>query len=86
MHPMAPDAVADHVRDQHRGPDHLLGRPLHLPNADHSCRKTGIPTEQVSRAGTTDRRLCVLILLAGNYHISSLKSRLSKTSLLLENF
>ena len=84
---MAPDAVVDHVRDQHRGPDHLLGRPLHLPDADHPSRKTRVPAEQVSRAGTSDRRICVLILLAGNnilYFISlSWKSSQQKSKQLI---
>jgi len=75
LHPMAPDAVADHVRHQYRGPDHLLSCPLHLPDADHPCRKARVPAEQVSRAGTIDSLLRVFILLAGNNNNKTRHSR-----------
>ena len=85
LHTMASDAMADHVRDQYCCPDHLLGRPLHLPDADHPSRTTRVSTEQVSRTGTTDCRFCVLILLAGNDYVYFISLHKSEKSFLVLN-
>ena len=66
MHSMAVDALADHVRDQHRYPDRGLGRPLHLPDAAHRGRKTRVSAQQMSRSRSTDFGVHLYLLLGGN--------------------
>ena len=66
MYSLAPHAVADHVRHQHRGPHHLLHHAFRLPDAHHSGRKTRISGEQMSWTRPTHRRSDLLLLLAGN--------------------
>ncbi len=66
LHSMAVDALADHVRHQHRRPDRRLGRPLHLPDAAHRSRKTRVSAEQMSRSRSTDFGVHLYLLLGGN--------------------